>query len=69
MVPFEMNYLRKYFSRSIILRGGMRLRWDIQGGKEHRTQQSWRSKDKLIYLISLQKVKPLWWARNNTALI
>ena len=47
----------------------MRLSWDIQGGKEHRTEQSRRSKDELIYLISLEKVKSLWWARNNTALI
>ena len=47
----------------------MRLRWDIQGGKEHRTEQSRRSKDELIYLISLEKLKSLWWARNNTALV
>ena len=40
IVPFEMHYLRKYFSKSIILRGGMRIRWDIQGGKEHGPKQS-----------------------------
>ena len=64
-----MHYLRQYFSKSKILRGSMRIRWDIQGGKEHGPEQSQKSKDKLVYLIFLQKVKPLWWARNNTALI
>lgn len=51
------------------MRGSMRIRWDTHGGKRHGTGQSWRSENKLVYLIILQKAKPFWWARNNIALI